>query len=562
MSTALEVRSALALLALRCVLGVTTALGVIPGCRGCQSQEDVLPTTDLLELAGCEETTVYLDQDADGYGDSATAMRSCAAPAPVVGNALDCDDEDPTLNPGVEAVCADNLDNDCDGEPDCPSLERRTGLDEATAVLVDQYQSDAGGGTAIADLTGDGVVDLLIGAAGAEEGDYRGRVRLVAGPVMGEVDMTSDEVPDISSDEDNLEGAFVAAGDLDGDDFVDLVMGVSSSDRKEDGAYIVPGPVTSEYSLDRDGPTYLDLDYGVGDDGSGYSKVLTADIYGGDGQADLFLEVSRDNDGRGSAFFMPGPIVEGGSVYDAAETAVYAVWEDEATKVNNVDLVGDINGDGIDDVAAMFAYDALYVILELPAGTYDVLDLADVIIDSEHTALGEQFISPGDVDGDGLDDLLTTAANPVDVYWDSSAYVYLFTSGILNDAVGGPTLDYDDDSTAIFDGGGYSQIGMGMASPGDLNEDGYSDIFIGDPQASGGDGDQYEGRAALWYSPVEGTVTPGGADILIQGDEIGSRTGWRVAASPRDAQNNAILLVGTWPFFGDSTLYQFTPDGY
>lgn len=543
------------------VLGLTAVLGALPGCRGCRDRSDVLPTTDLLELAGCEETVVYLDQDADGYGDPAAAMRSCAAPASVVANALDCDDQDPTLSPAEEAVCADNLDNDCDGEPDCPSLERRTGLDEATAVLVDQYQSYAGWGMSIADLTGDGAVDLLLGSPSAEEGDYRGRVRLVAGPVMGQVDLTSDEVPDISSDEDNLEGEFVSTGDLDGDGYVDLLMGVSSSDREEDGLYIVSGPVSSEYSLDRDGPTYLDADYGAGDDGGGdYAKVQTADVYGGDGQDDLFLEVSRDNDGRGSAFFMPGPILEGGSVYDAAETAVYAVWEDEATYVSNVNLVGDINGDGIDDVAAWRG--ALYIIFDLPTGTYDVVDLGDVVLELGRRDLGKQFLSPGDVDGDGLDDLLTTPANPVDVYWGSSPYVYLFTSGTLNAATDGSALDVDDDNTAIFDGGSYSQIGMGMAAPGDLNADGYADVFIGDAQASGGDGDSYAGRAALWYSPVEGTVTPGQADILIQGDEIGSRTGWRVAASPRDEHNNAILLVGTWPFFGDSTLYQFTPDGY
>jgi len=535
-------------------------MGALSGCRGCRDQGEVLLTSDLIELAGCEETTVYLDQDGDGYGDPTTATRSCAAPDSVVGNDLDCDDADPALTPDVEAVCADNLDNDCDGEPDCPGLERRTGLDEATAVLMDQYEAASGDGMAIADLTGDGVMDLLIGAPYAEEGDYRGLVRLVTGPVIGEIDLNSADVPDISSDQDYLEGAYVAAGDMGGDGYVDLIMGVASSSREEKGIYIVSGPVLSEYHLDSDDPIYLSLPFADGESGS-FAKVQVADVYEGDGQLDLLLDGRLDNDGLGSAFFMPGPILEGGSVYDAAETALYQFWDDEAGGVNNVDLVGDVNGDGVDDVAAMFALETLYLIFELPAGTYDVPDVADTAIEIGRRDLGEQFLSPGDVDGDGLDDLLTTAANPIDVYWGSSPYVYLF-SGTTLSAAGGRSLDADDDSTAIFDGGSYSQIGMGMASPGDLNEDGYSDIFIGDPQASGGDGDHYEGRAALWYSPVEGTVTPGQADILIQGDEIGSRTGWRVAASPRDAQNNAILLVGTWPLFGDSTLYQFTPDGY
>jgi hypothetical protein len=149
-----------------------------------------------------------------------------------------------------------------------------------------------------------------------------------------------------------------------------------------------------------------------------------------------------------------------------------------------------------------------------------------------------------------------------DVYWGGGGLVYLYSSALLNEAAGGPPLDGYDDATAIFDGPDNSQLGMSLAAPGDLNEDGYADIFLGDPQASRGDDSEYAGYASLWYGPVEGTVAGTSGDIRIVGDEIGSRTGWRVAARPRDEMNNAILLVGTWPFFGTSVLYQFTPDGF
>ena len=264
----------------------------------------------------------------------------------------------------------------------------------------------------------------------------------------------------------------------------------------------------------------------------------------------------------GSVFFIPGPITQDGSIFELAETALHATSEETEEAINNVNIVGDLNGDGFADVAGM-DYGILYLVFDLPPGLMDLADIVDVTINAERTGLGQQFVNPGDVDGDGLDDLLTTAYDPDQVYWGGGDTVYLYSSGTLNAAVGGPVLDFEADNTAVFEGNGYtSQLGMAIASPGDLNGDGFSDIFLGDPRCAYGEDDKYKGLAALWYGPVEGTVETGSGDIVIEGVAVGSRTGWRVAASPRDAVNNAILLVGAWPIDAETTMYQFTPDGY
>ena len=63
------------------------------------------------------------DADQDGYGDAAaTSQLACDAPVDADGrtwtdNALDCDDGDPTTNPGAPEVCDDDIDHDCDGDP-------------------------------------------------------------------------------------------------------------------------------------------------------------------------------------------------------------------------------------------------------------------------------------------------------------------------------------------------------------------------------------------------------------------------------------------------------------
>ncbi|MBN2799393.1 MAG: hypothetical protein JXX28_09625 [Deltaproteobacteria bacterium] len=59
--------------------------------------------------------TWYADGDGDGYGLTASSARACAAPAGYAALGGDCDDTAATAFPGGVEVCADALDNDCDG---------------------------------------------------------------------------------------------------------------------------------------------------------------------------------------------------------------------------------------------------------------------------------------------------------------------------------------------------------------------------------------------------------------------------------------------------------------
>jgi hypothetical protein len=69
--------------------------------------------------AGCLYTEWYGDADGDGYGDRATVVRACTAPAGTVADATDCDDADPGISPAAAEVCdSDGVDEDCDGAAD------------------------------------------------------------------------------------------------------------------------------------------------------------------------------------------------------------------------------------------------------------------------------------------------------------------------------------------------------------------------------------------------------------------------------------------------------------
>ncbi|QDG53122.1 hypothetical protein FIV42_20965 [Persicimonas caeni] len=77
----------------------------------------------------------YRDADADGFGDPATEIVACSAPADYVANADDCDDSDASTNPDAPEVCDGTADNNCDQTVDenCPCTNgetRECGTDE------------------------------------------------------------------------------------------------------------------------------------------------------------------------------------------------------------------------------------------------------------------------------------------------------------------------------------------------------------------------------------------------------------------------------------------------
>ena len=83
-------------------------------CDGDTDEDDAL-----------DASTWYRDGDGDTYGDPATGVRACAAPANHVADATDCDDARDLVNPAAIEIC-DTLDNDCDGVVDTDASDRAT----------------------------------------------------------------------------------------------------------------------------------------------------------------------------------------------------------------------------------------------------------------------------------------------------------------------------------------------------------------------------------------------------------------------------------------------------
>lgn len=106
-----------------CVAGMQTCVGGIFGaCVG-----DTGPATEVCDNLDndCdgitdEGTTYFADDDGDGFGSVADTTNSCepTPPAGFVSVAGDCNDAAPAINPSATEICADSIDNDCDGSID------------------------------------------------------------------------------------------------------------------------------------------------------------------------------------------------------------------------------------------------------------------------------------------------------------------------------------------------------------------------------------------------------------------------------------------------------------
>ena len=62
------------------------------------------------------KTIFYFDGDHDTYGDLNATTSACVVFGDYVENSDDCDDADASINPGVDEICGDGIDNNCSGD--------------------------------------------------------------------------------------------------------------------------------------------------------------------------------------------------------------------------------------------------------------------------------------------------------------------------------------------------------------------------------------------------------------------------------------------------------------
>ena len=248
----------------------------------------------------------------------------------------------------------------------------------------------------------------------------------------------------------------------------------------------------------------------------GFSVSAAGDV-NGDGIEDIIVGAQRSSLGgteAGAAYVIFGKAGGLSNLDLSALTAAdgFLIKGDAASDHAGFSVSGggDYNGDGFDDLLVGAPYadsggggDAgkAYVVFG-KAGGFGEIDLggvhtaADFITiqgDNASDKLGFSLAFAGDVDGDGLDDIVAGATSgDAGSYNGGQAYI-LFgqAAGSESDRDLGAALAAGDGFVIAVGGpGSYDQFGRSVAGAGDVNGDGFDDFIIGAPNADFGNGDR------------------------------------------------------------------------
>ncbi|MGH7894418.1 MAG: FG-GAP-like repeat-containing protein, partial [Candidatus Binatia bacterium] len=208
---------------------------------------------------------------------------------------------------------------------------------------------------------------------------------------------------------------------------------------------------------------------------------------------------------------------------------------------------GDVNGDGYADVivgaprydAGDEADGAAFVFLGSPTGIADGdSTTAAAQLTSDRTSFfGWSVAGPGDVNGDGYDDVIVGAFSyPSEGL--GAAFVFLGSATGIAD--GGPATAATQLSTPVFGAFGHS-----VAGAGDVNGDGYADVIVGAPYFS--EGAMNAGAAFVFLGSASGIAngsTASAATRLVS-NLAGAWLGWSVAgAGDVNGDGYADAIVG------------------
>jgi hypothetical protein len=333
--------------------------------------------------------------------------------------------------------------------------------------------------SSLGDVNGDAIDDLLISSAVASPGgrSKAGETYVVFGRLASDPVFALQNLHPVAGGDGSV--GFIlngidaydysglsasGAGDINGDGLNDLVIGASRADR---GGLSNAGEAYVVFGRSTDFPAIFEL-----------SRLRTQ--AGGDGSRGFILRGMTESDNAGNA----------------------------------VSRAGDVNGDGIDDllIAAYlggppnFPQGQAYVVFgrttgfpaEFPLSNLDgsngfVLQGID-----RNGMIGRSVSAAGDVNGDGLDDVLIGSSNAQDnagetyvVFGRAAGFPAFFPLHRLLPSFGGDgSAGFIVRGADDFDFAGYCVSGAG-----DVNGDGVDDIVIG---ATGSDPGRHDGAGASY----------------------------------------------------------------
>jgi hypothetical protein len=475
----------------------------------------------------------------------------------------------------------DPFDN-CPDDPnqDQTNTDRPPTIDlDSTSADLTVYGDDGGdrSGFAVAagDINGDGYNDLIIGAVDADPagGEDAGETYVIyGGSLSGEIDLndpaTSADLTVYGNDPGDYSGYAVAAGNINGDDYDDLIIGAVSADPAGGSdageTYVIYGSGSLPAEIDLSS-TSADLTVYGDDPGDSSGFAVAAGDINGDDYDDLIIGVYGADPPAGSDAGETYVIYGGGSLpaeidlnSTSADLTVYG--RDPGDRSGLAVAAGDINGDATDDIIIGANYAD-------PAGgtaageTYVIYGGASLPAEIDLNSTSADFsvygrdagdrsgsaVAAGDINGDGTDDLIIGVYGGDPGVGTDAGETYVIYSGSLPSWLNLNDLGTKADLT-VYGDDAEDQSGAAVAV-GDINGDGYDDLIIGanyaDPAGGTGAGETYViygGPSLSRTIDLDSPITS--ADLTVYGDDEGDSSGYSVAAGDINGDGYDDLIIG------------------
>ncbi len=360
------------------------------------------------------------------------------------------------------------------------------------------------------DMNGDGYSDIIVGAIANDAGGTNaGRAYLYLNSMTG-IDIADEIFQGVAAGD--LFGNSISGGnDINGDGYEDLIVGAYTNDTVKTGrTYVYFGGIIQDNIAD------MTITGAAAGDQFGISVSHTGDL-NSDGFGDVIIGANGNDSGgaiSGRAYIYFGGVVP--------DTVADVIMTGEAADDNfgfSVSSAGDVNDDGFNDVIVGAPQNDAFSLNNagrayIYFGGSTMNNVADVILSglTINDKLGNSVSPAGDMNADGYGDVIVGAF----LTGNNAGSAYIYFGGSAPDSTADMTLNGETSN---------DQFGASVASAGDMNGDGYSDVIIG---ANGNDsGGSNSGRAYVYLGGAFPNID---ADVIMTGAATGDQFGFPVSS--------------------------------